>query len=156
MFLGTLDWRVLGVLRRAFLAHSGHSLLRLLDYILLGAILFARRSPWPREPIGPENLVWAGYIYSHSSLIFSCSTTWTAQGACKNQQAWFYRRRDLFRLSDRICRSDVLLNSHNSSNIMTDAAGPAVDPRRLTRRDKVLVLVMTISHPFYFIVFLNC
>ena len=70
VFSDTLAWRVLGVLRRAFLANSGRYLPRSPDSLIIGAILFSGRAQWPREPIGPGLLVWTGFVSSPSSLIF--------------------------------------------------------------------------------------
>ena len=56
-FSSTLAWRVLSVLRHAFLVNSGCSLARLPDSLLLGVILFAVRAQWSCKIIGPRLLI---------------------------------------------------------------------------------------------------
>ena len=55
--LGTFTCRVLGVLRSAFSVHSWRSLVRLPEYLLLGAIFFSGRSQWPHKPLDPGILI---------------------------------------------------------------------------------------------------
>ena len=83
-FSGSMYWRVLGVLWRDFLAHSGRSLARLPEYLLLGAILFVGRSQWPCKPLGTGLFVWYRVCFLTLFIGFSWITSCTDQVACRN------------------------------------------------------------------------
>ena len=70
-FSGTLAWRVLGVLRSAFLAHSWHSLVRLLNSLLLGALRLSWRYQQPLELIGFGLVVCEMVVYHPLNCIAS-------------------------------------------------------------------------------------
>ena len=57
-FSVTVAWHVLSVLRHSFVAHSGSSLERLLESLLLGEILFYGRSQRPWKTLGRGFLIW--------------------------------------------------------------------------------------------------
>ena len=82
-------------------------------------------------------------------------TAWPSPGARWNWQAWYSIRMVSFQLSDQRRRSSVLSNSLPSPLWRTSVAIPVVAQRRLTRKDKVLVLVMKIHHTSY-LMFLTC
>ena len=81
---------------------------------------------------------------------------WTSPGAHWNCQAWSSCRSNSFRSSDRICRSAVLLNYRPSSIRLADVSGPIIAQHRRRKRDKVLVLAMTIYHPSYLMFLTFC
>ena len=82
-------------------------------------------------------------------------TSWTYPGARWTWQAWYSIRRCSFQSSDRRRRLSVLLNSCPSYIWRISVAIPVVAQRRWTRRDKVLVLAMTI-HQTSYLMFLTC
>ena len=129
VLLVTLAWNVLGVLWCALLAHSGHSLARLSNSLLLGVILFDRIYQWPCKPVGNWYCPPCFYRVRFLSLFinFSWGTAWPVQGACRTQQAWLSRCRYLFWLLDYILRSEFLLNSHPSNIRLEAIVVPVVD-----------------------------
>ena len=63
-FLGMLAWHVLGNIWHAFIEHSWWPPSRLIDSLLLGAILFAGRAQLSNKQIGPGLLVQERVVFS--------------------------------------------------------------------------------------------
>ena len=91
--------------------------------------------------------LFVGYFWRNS---------WPEQNACRNHQALSYRHRYLSLFLDRICGSDVLSNSCPYSLWMAAFTGLVVALYKIRRRDKFLVVAMTIYHPSYPIIFFTC
>ena len=152
---GTLVWRVLGVLWSFLFAHSGRSLARFPDSIILRKIFFSGIFWWPHEPIDTGILVWTRCFSSPISLIFLGRTAWPDQVTCITQKAWLSWRCGLFILSDRIQMSEVLSKSCPCSLWMEAVASPFIARHCCSRRDKVSVLEMRVYHPYY-LMLLTC
>ena len=76
-------------------------------------------------------------------------TAWPSPGSRWTWQAWSSCNGYFFWLSYRIFRSAVLSSSCPSYLWWAAVSGPVIAQRWWRRRNKVLVLVMTIYHPSY-------
>ena len=150
----------MGFLGHACLACPWHFLVRFISaFLALPGALDRLSTSWGNLPLWEISMTsltawyWPPCLDRACFLTFfiefSWSTAWPNQCAWRTQQTWFYRHRGLFWCSERIHRSDLLLNSCPYYLWLEAVSGPAVAEIRRRIRDKVLVLAMTISHPSY-------
>ena len=104
----------------------------------------------------PYALIWKGCFHYPICYTSDRETDWPSPGAHWTRQAWSSYRRVSFWSSDQRLRSAVLSNSCPSSLWLADVAVTFVARHQHRKREKVLVLAMTIyPAPSYLVYWLG-